>query len=125
MFSKVKTGVRALLRADESNAAAAAAPAAPPSAPPRVTEDGEPLTYDATNDTPCPPEPILALERCPVCNGAESTRVSKYNRFILFDRVPDAAAPVYNYALCHDCGAVYAQRRPAGARYEWLLERFE
>ena len=76
-------------------------------------------------DDPCPAGPVLTLERCPVCGGAESTRVSKYNRFVLFDRVPDAAAPVYNYVLCHDCGAVYAQKRPAGERYKWLLERFE
>jgi len=40
-------------------------------------------------------------------------------------RVPDEAAAIYNYALCHDCGVVYAQRRPAGERYRWLLERFE
>lgn len=80
---------------------------------------------DAANDTTCPSGPILAIETCPVCGGAESTKVSRYNRFVLFDRVPDAKAPIYNYALCHSCGVAYAQQRPAGDRYRWLLERFE
>jgi SAM-dependent methyltransferase len=44
---------------------------------------------------------------------------------VLFDRTPDAASSIYNYSLCHACGAVYAARRPAAGRYEWLLERFE
>ena len=90
-----------------------------------VSSDAEALTYDATNDTPCPPGPILTLDACAVCGGAESTKVSGYNRFVLFDRVPDAKAPIYNYSLCHDCGVVYAKQRPAGERYRWLLERFE
>jgi SAM-dependent methyltransferase len=121
MLSRVKTGVRALLRRGARHA-----PVAAKSARPRATaDDGELLTYDATNDTPCPPGPILTLDACPVCGAAESTKVSRYNRFVLFDRVPDAKAPVYNYSLCHSCGVVYAQQRPAGERYKWLLERFE
>ena len=121
MLSRVKTGVRALLRGDASNAAGAEKQARPAA----VARDADTLTYDASNDTPCPPGPILTLDECPVCGGAESTKVSRYNRFVLFDRVPDAAAAVYNYSLCHACGVVYAQRRPAGERYRWLLERFE
>ena len=120
MLSKVKTGVRALLRGGGSSAAVAAKPQKREAA-----SDEEVLTYDASNDSPCPSAPILTLERCPVCGGAESTRVSRYNRFILFDRVPDAASAIYNYSLCHACGVVYAGRRPAGERYKWLLERFE
>ena len=122
MLSRVKTGVRALLR---GNASGAAASDTPPNAAARASSDDERLTYDATDDIPCPGEPILTLEHCPVCGGADSTRVSKYNRFILFDRVPDSAAPIYNYSLCHACGVVFAARRPAGERYRWLLERFE
>ena len=120
MLSKVKTGVRALLRAGGSSAAVAAKPQKREAA-----SDEEVLTYDASNDSPCPPAPILTLERCPVCGGAEATRVSRYNRFILFARVPDPASAIYNYSLCHACGVVYAGRRPAGERYKWLLERFE
>jgi SAM-dependent methyltransferase len=120
MLSRVKTGVRALLRGNASSAAVAA-----PSKVTTQTDDGEPLTYDATDDTPCPRGPVLTLDDCPVCGGAESTRVSKYNRFVLFDRVPDSAAAIYNYSLCHACGVVFAARRPAGERYRWLLERFE
>jgi SAM-dependent methyltransferase len=121
MLSRVKTGVRAFLRGGARSAPVAAKPARPRAA----ADDGEVLTYDATNDTPCPPGPILTLDACPICGAAESTKVSRYNRFILFDRVPDAKAPVYNYSLCHSCGVVYAQQRPAGERYKWLLERFE
>src|SRR5438132_4101782 len=120
MLSKVKTGVRALLRGGGSSAVAWT-----PSKTARRSDEAEVLTYDASNDTPCPDAPILTLEQCPVCGGKESTRVSRYNRFILFDRVPDSAAPIYNYSLCHACGVVYAERRPAGERYRWLLERFE
>jgi len=121
MLSRVKTGVRALLRGGASSSPAAARPASSRAA----DDDGDALTYDATNDTPCPAGPILTLDACPVCGGAASTKVSRYNRFVLFDRVPDARAPVYNYSLCHSCGVVYAQQRPAGERYKWLLERFE
>jgi SAM-dependent methyltransferase len=121
MLSRVKTGVRALLR---GNASGAAVSDTAPNVGAHASDD-ERLTYDATDDTPCPGGPVLTLEHCPVCGGAESTRVSKYNRFILFDRVPDPAAPIYNYSLCHACGVVFAGRRPAGERYRWLLERFE
>ncbi|HEY3092848.1 MAG TPA: hypothetical protein VGJ52_07115, partial [Vicinamibacterales bacterium] len=97
MLSKVKTGVRALLRGGATSAAVAEkSPKAT-----AVPDAAEVLTYDASNDTPCPDAPILTLEQCPVCGGAESTKVSRYNRFVLFDRVPDAAAAVYNYSLCH------------------------
>ena len=119
MLSKVKTGVRALLGGASDASVAAPLPASAPA------DDHEILTYDSSNDTPCPSGPILKLDECPVCGGAESTHVSRYNRFILFDRVPDRAAAIYSYSLCHACGVVYAQRRPAGDRYRWLLERFE
>lgn len=120
MLSKVKTGVRALLRGGS-----AAPPTHKPAKPAAAAADAETLTYDASNDTPCPAGPILTLDACPVCGGAESTKVSRFNRFVLFDRVPDAQAPLYNYSLCHSCGTVFARQRPAGERYRWLLERFE
>ena len=121
MLSRIKNGVRAFLRDGGPTGEAVAKPATAE----RPSGDEEVLTYDASSDSPCPPGPILTLEQCPVCGGAESTRVSRYNRFVLFDRTPDKASAIYNYALCHACGVVYAERRPAAGRYRWLLERFE
>ena len=112
--------VRALLRGGGSTAVAEK-----PAKASAASGDAEVLTYDAAGDTPCPPGPILTLDACPVCGGAEATKVSGYNRFVLFDRVPDGKAPIYNYSLCHACGVVFAKQRPAGERYRWLLERFE
>jgi SAM-dependent methyltransferase len=61
-----------------------------------------------------------------VCGATEATPcVCRYNKFITYERMPDAAAAVAEFALCHDCGIVYATRRPSGARYDWLLEHFE
>jgi len=120
MLSKVKTAVRALMHGRRTDVASPKAQRSKPAA-----ERADVFTAETTDDAPCPPQPILSLDSCPVCGGAEFTRVSRYNRFVLFDRVPDAAAPVYNYSLCHACGVVFAQRRPAGDRYRWLLERFE
>ncbi len=121
MLSRIKSGVRAFLGAGPSNGGATPKPAEAG----RPSDVAEALTSDPSDDSPCPAGPILALEQCPVCGGAESTRVSRYNRFVLFDRTPDAASSIYNYSLCHACGVVYAARRPAAGRYEWLLERFE
>jgi SAM-dependent methyltransferase len=121
MLSRLKRGVRAFLRMGGSNGAVAPKPVIAERRP----SDEEVPTYDATSDSPCPPGPILTLATCPVCGGLESTRVSRYNRFVLFDRIPDAASAIYNYSLCHACGVVYAGRRPAAERYKWLLERFE
>ena len=120
MLSKVKSGVRALLRGNGTVPVGGT-----PARTPVVSGVTERLTYDAANDSPCPSDPVLTLDVCPVCGGTESTKVSRYNRFILFDRVPDEKAAVYKYVLCHSCGVVYAQQRPAGDRYRWLLERFE
>jgi SAM-dependent methyltransferase len=120
MLSRITGRVRTLLRGGGRNRA----PSSPgPVGAPAVFSDAH-IGHDA-EDSPCPSQPILTLDECPVCGGPESTRVSKYNRFALFDRIPDAASAVYNYSLCHACGVVYAARRPAGERYRWLFERFE
>lgn len=121
MLSRITGRVRAMLRAGGHNRRATSAPALVG----RREAVEEVLTYDGSSDSLCPARPILTLEQCPVCGSADSTRVSKYNRFALFDRIPDAASAIYNYSLCHACGVVYAARRPAGERYRWLLERFE
>lgn len=72
-----------------------------------------------------PKDSILELSSCPICTATAFTPVCEYNRLLLLESGVDEEAPVYNYALCHDCGVVYARRRPVGARYEHLLERFE
>ena len=83
------------------------------------------LDDEAEPASACPPAPILDCTRCPVCEAPERTLVSEFNRFVLYDRPPDNAAPIYNYSLCHRCGVVYAAKRPAGTRYQWLFHHFE
>jgi SAM-dependent methyltransferase len=98
----------------------------PAAEPPPVTTVPPPRDQaDETYDPSCPAGPIVHQETCPVCGGADATRVCRYNKFITYTRMPDAAAPTYNYALCHACGIVYATLRPSGERYDWLLEHFE
>ena len=92
--------------------AAARPPLAPPPEPPPSAE-------------PCPADTIVELSACPVCGGSERTLVCRFNRFAIYEQPPDRHAGIYNYSLCHDCGMVYAARRPAGARYDWLFEHFE
>src|SRR5258705_9859430 len=84
-----------------------------------------PAPIEDVFESGCPRVPILKLDRCPVCGSVEATRVGRYNKFVQYERIPDTAATIYNYALCHDCGVVYATARPAGERYLWLLEHFE
>lgn len=90
----------------------------------------------STPDPPAPPAPkwsadppptdrIEELTACPFCGGAPRTMVCPFNRFAVYEEIPDAQAPTYNYALCHTCGCVSATRRPAGARYDWLFDHFE
>jgi SAM-dependent methyltransferase len=120
MLSRLTRRLSGLL----GNAGNAAPTPAPPS--PRKSADAEAAqTYDAIEGPACPRDVVLALDQCPVCGAAEFTKVCRYNRFVLFDRVPDADVSLYNYSLCHSCGVVFAARRPAGARYAWLLEHFE
>ena len=79
-----------------------------------------------TFDPLCPPGPILGIERCPVCGSPDATKhVCRYNKFITYERIPDAACAFYDFALCHACGVVYATHRPVGERYDWLLDHFE
>jgi len=80
---------------------------------------------DQVGPSEVPKDSILDLDACPVCTGTAFTPVCEYNKLLLLDSGVDEEARVYNYALCHDCGVVYARRRPVGARYAYLLERFE
>ena len=86
-------------------------------------EDGEDASAEVT--TAVPAGPILDISACTMCGGEERTLVSEFNRFLLSDEPPDAAALRYDYSLCHACGAVYATKRPAGERYRWLFHHFE
>jgi len=85
-------------------------------APPAIVHEDDPS---------CPRDPILKLHRCPVCETENATRVGKYNKFIVQERIPDLRCFVYNFSMCHGCGVVYATSRPSGERYAWLLEHFE
>jgi SAM-dependent methyltransferase len=119
MLRRLRAAARELLRPAPSKPQrdrGAIVPAAPLRAPAQVEEQV---------DSSCPRQPILKLDSCPVCGSAEATRVGRYNKFVLYERIPDTAATMYDYSLCHDCGVVYATARPAGERYDWLLEHFE
>ncbi len=86
-----------------------------------VAVDGPPAALAAG----VPRDAIVQLAACPVCGGDASTPVCEYNKLLLLDTAVDAEAAVYDYAVCHACGVVSARQRPLGARYAWLLDRFE
>jgi SAM-dependent methyltransferase len=75
--------------------------------------------------SPVPADSIVELTVCAVCGSGAYTQVCEYNKLLLLDSDVDAEAKVYDYSLCHDCGVVFARRRPVGPRYAYLLERFE
>jgi len=86
----------------------------------------EPATAPALRPPVAPsvPEDWQDVRACPICAHGGATLVCEYNRFLLADTAPDAAAKIYNYSLCHGCGIVYAARRPVGRRYRELLTGF-
>lgn len=93
---------------------------------PQTAASAEPATAPPpVFATPLPADRIDRLAACPACGGAESSAVLSFNKLILSPSPPDAASYRYRYAICHDCGVVSARRRPAGARYAWMLEHFE
>jgi SAM-dependent methyltransferase len=63
-------------------------------------------------------------DTCPVCLHCERTVVNPWNKFILLPKAPGPTSARYDYAVCHACGVLYASRRPAGPRYQFLLEHF-
>jgi SAM-dependent methyltransferase len=67
----------------------------------------------------------LDLPVCPACRTADRTIVCEWNKLVLLDTAPDAQAALYNYAVCHGCGILYATGRPVGARYRHLMDNFE
>jgi SAM-dependent methyltransferase len=96
---------------------------------------GEPEAYSASIplsvDVPPPRAPgqpstedWLELAHCPACGTADRTIVCKWNKSILLDTAPADDSTIYNYALCHGCGIVYATRRPVGERHRALMDDF-
>jgi cyclopropane fatty-acyl-phospholipid synthase-like methyltransferase len=117
MLSRLRKAARELVAPSAATARRTAAPAQVALQAPGPVEE--------TFDSACPPGPILHIDRCPVCGATEATPVCRYNKFITYEQIPDASCTRYDYALCHECGIVYATRRPSGERYDWLLEHFE
>ncbi len=85
----------------------------------------EPVSREPALAARAPSHDILVLDACPVCGHAAWTDVCEYNKLLLLERGPDPGARVYDYAVCHACGMLFARRRPVGQRYRELLERFE
>ena len=97
MLSRLRRAGRELL--GPSSPRSRPAPASTPVLP------QPPTPVPETFDSSCPPGPILKLDCCPVCGSADATpHVCRYNKFITYERMPDAAAPRYEFALCHACG---------------------
>lgn len=70
-------------------------------------------------------EEMFTIDRCSVCGCQDYSLAVEYNRFILrLDAAPDRVAARYDYSLCHDCGTLFATRRPRGARYRQMLHAF-
>jgi SAM-dependent methyltransferase len=117
MLSRLRRGARQLLTSSPP-------PSRPSSPSPLILPEG----LDPVQETlgVCPPGPILYVDRCLVCGSPDATRnVCRYNKFITYEHIPDAACVFSDFALCHACGVVYATRRPVGERYDWLLDHFE
>jgi SAM-dependent methyltransferase len=117
MLSRLRRGARQLLTSTP-----------PSSRPSSLSPLVLPQVTDPVQDMfgLCPPGPILHVDRCPVCGSPDATRdVCRYNKFITYEHIPDAACVFSDFALCHACGVVYATRRPVGERYDWLLDHFE
>jgi hypothetical protein len=85
-----------------------------------LAEAIEPQTGDAI-----PSDRIVDLDSCSVCGHDTFTPVCEFNRFLLSDRAPDAAARRSEYSICHRCGVVFARRRPEGKRFRYLVDHFE
>jgi len=89
----------------------------PLSPPPSAPAFAEPLRDQAIE--------MEALDACAVCGCQAHTPVCEYNKLMLLDASDDEAVKRYDYRLCHGCGVAYASRRPVGATYRDLFNRFE
>jgi len=68
---------------------------------------------------------VKAVAHCPGCRGAESTPVCEFNGLILLESMRSSPLCRYDYAMCGDCGLVYATRRPEGEELTYLYSRFD
>jgi SAM-dependent methyltransferase len=100
-------------------------PRAPFGGPLPVSIEPEPESAWVDPDSGCPTDRIERTTACPACGAAARSVVCRFNKMITMARMPDTEAAIYDYAICHRCGLVYATRRPSGPRFEWLLEHFE
>src|SRR5215471_8843836 len=66
----------------------------------------------------------LSLDGCPFCGHPERTVVVEWNKLIMLAKAPDQQSARYDYSCCHQCGVVYAARRPFGERFLFLLQHF-
>jgi SAM-dependent methyltransferase len=67
---------------------------------------------------------MITINACPVCGGREATRVCAYNGLILIADVQSSDLARYDYSCCHQCGLVFATRRPAGEEFVYLSRHF-
>jgi SAM-dependent methyltransferase len=67
---------------------------------------------------------VRTVTACPVCACSEATPVIEFNGLVLLDAMRDSPLARYDYALCHDCGLVYATRRPVGGEFTDLTDQF-
>ena len=93
--------------------------------PMAIADDAVPPPAPAVAPTFGPHDDWLTLAACPGCGTAERTVVCEWNKLALLDTAPDRESWVYDYAVCHGCGILYATRRPRGNRYRYLMAHFE
>ena len=88
--------------------------------PAALDESPPPVTL-----TPVDAGEWLHLDRCPACGAPERTVVCEWNKLLLLESAPDDRSAIYDYAVCHGCGILFATERPCGARYRYLVAHFE
>ena len=67
---------------------------------------------------------MYSIDACMVCGEEQRTIVLEYNRLIFIDSMWQSDLALFNYALCHGCGLVYATRRPDRKEYDFLYDNF-
>lgn len=90
--------------------------------------DEEPLPWSSIGQSAEVPDTEGAewvqLSECPVCGAVDRIRISPWNKLILTTKAPGQTSAQYDYSMCHACGVLFAERRPVGRRYGFLLANF-